>query len=502
MNATATATNKLEIEPRTYQHFIDGREFAGSSTGTITRQSPGHGVTVSTYIDGTADDVDSAVAAARRAFDEGPWPHSSAAEKQVMLLKVAGLITQHADELARIECLESGKPLAQAREEMHWAAGLWNYAATLPRHLHGESHNQLGADVFGMTLREPIGVVGMITPWNFPLLIISQKLPFALAAGCTAVIKPSELTSGTTLRLAGLLMEAGLPAGVVNVVTGLGRPVGQRIAEHPEVDMVSFTGSTVVGKAIAAASQSNLKKVSLELGGKNPQIVFPDADLDTALDAIAFGCYFNMGECCNSGSRLLLHRDVPDDYIDRIVDAAASIKVGDPLDASVRYGAIINREQHDKILAYIKSAQGSARLLTGGQPLTDGVPEQGRYIQPTVFADVQPGSPLADQEVFGPVLSILRFDSLDEAVRIANSTMYGLSASVWSPDLSTALRAARGIRAGTIWMNTFLEGTPELPFGGFGHSGLGRELGSNAAEEFTETKTLYARLNTREAAWL
>jgi len=490
---------QLPSEPARYAMWIDGKPFDPAGA-TITRASPAHDVPVSVYPAGTATDVDRAVASARAAFDKGSWPRTSGADRAAVLTKTAALIRGHAAELALIETLESGKPIAQAREEMGWAAGIWDYAATLARGLRGETCNTLGEATLGLTLREPIGVVGLITPWNFPLLIVSQKLPFALAAGCTCVVKPSEFTSGTTLRLAALLKEAGLPDGACNVVTGLGDPVGARLCRHDEVDMVSFTGSTRVGREVVAASAGNLKKVALELGGKNPQVVFPDADLDAALDAVVLGVFFNMGECCNSGSRLLLHKDVPDSFVQRIVDEAAKVRIGDPLDEATQVGAIINEAQFEKIRGCIEAGRKEgARIRLGGNPLAS---KAGRYIEATVIDQVRPGTTLASEEVFGPVLSILRFADPDEAAAIANGTMYGLSASVWTRDFDTAMCMSRAIRAGTVWINTFLEGAPEMPFGGYRLSGLGRELGRHAAEEYTEIKTVWAHLGPRTPAWV
>ena len=357
----------LPTEPQPFEMLIDGRWVTNLSGERFHTESPAHDVTVGVYPLADAVDVDAAVAAARRAFDDGPWPKMPGAERARLLHRTADAVRDHLEDLARLEVLESGKPIAQARGEMETTAELWDYAATLARHVYGDAYNTLGADKLGFVFREPVGVVGMITPWNFPLLIISQKLPFALAVGCTAVVKPSELTPGTTLRLAGLMMDAGLPEGVVNVVTGFGVPVGARLAEHPDVDMLSFTGSTAVGKRIVAAAQGNLKKVSLELGGKNPQIVCADADLEAALDAVVFGVYFNMGECCNSGSRLLVERAIADDFVAQVVERARTVPVGDPLDEATKVGAIINQAQFDKIMAYIDAGQQEgAELRLGG----------------------------------------------------------------------------------------------------------------------------------------
>jgi betaine-aldehyde dehydrogenase len=483
----------------TYAMWIDGQAVPAKSGQTFSRESPAHGVKVGEYPLAGSDDVDAAVGAARRAFDIGSWPHTPGAERAKALLRAAELIRANKDEFALIETLESGKPIKQARDEMEWSAALWDYAAALCRHLHGDSYNTLGTQVLGLTIREPIGLVGMITPWNFPLLIISQKLPFALAAGCTCVVKPSELTPGTTLRLGELLAEAGLPAGVVNIISGYGEPAGARLSEHPDINMISFTGSTEVGKAVVGSSKSNLKKVELELGGKNPHIVFADADLEAALDAVVFGVCFNMGECCNSGSRLLVQGSIAENFINQVIATAKKIPVGDPLDEQTKIGAIIDGKQFEKILSYIESgSHDGARLRLGGKALNH---ENGRFVEATIFDGVQPEMAIAKEEIFGPVLSILTFDTAEEAIRIANNTIYGLSAGVWTRDIDTAFTVSRGIRAGTIWINTFMDGYPELCFGGFNQSGLGRELGRFSIEEFTELKTVQVHLGPRTGWW-
>ncbi len=485
--------------PFHYELWINGQEVPAGSGKRFERRSPAHGTVIGDYAEADIADVDTAVSVAREAFDHGPWPHSSGADRMKCLLKAAELIRQQKEELALIETLESGKPISQARDEMDWAAGLWDYAATLCRHIHGDTYNALGTSMLGLVIREPIGVVGMITPWNFPLLIVSQKLPFALAAGCTCVIKPSELTSGTTLRLGKLLAEAGIPDGVVNIVSGYGDPVGSRLSEHPQVDMMSFTGSTKVGKAVVGAGRHNLKKVELELGGKNPQIIFADADLEAALDAAVFGICFNMGECCNSGSRILIQRPIAEEFVRRVVELAREVPVGDPLDEKTKVGAIASEPQYEKIMGYIEQGRNAgARLQLGGEPLQI---LDGRFIATTVFDQVRPEMAIAKEEIFGPVLSILTFDTAEEAIEIANSTNYGLSSGVWTRDFDTAISVSRRIRAGTIWVNTFMDGYAELPFGGYKESGQGRELGRFAIEEFTELKTIQLHLGPRSSWW-
>ncbi|WP_372836935.1 aldehyde dehydrogenase family protein, partial [Puniceibacterium confluentis] len=406
------------------------------------------------------------------------------------------------EEIAVMEVLESGKPISQARAEIAGAADLWRYAASLARTMHGDSHNTLGPDMLGVVLRDPIGVVSIITPWNFPFLIVSQKLPFALAAGCTAVVKPSEMTPSTTVMLGEMLIEAGLPAGVVNIVLGFGDPVGARMSTHPDVDMVSFTGSTGVGKRIAAAAAGTLKKLSFELGGKNPQVIFADADLDAAADAITFGIYFNAGECCNSGSRIIVHEDVAQALTDKIVALSRRVSFGDPMHPDTQVGAIISPEHQAKIAGYVSDAKdGGATIALGGGALDlDGLP--GQFYGPTVVTDVTPDMAIAQDEVFGPVLAVLRFRDFDEALALANGATYGLSAGVWSRDMHTCLQFARRVQAGTVWTNTWMDGFPEMPFGGVKQSGQGRELGRYGLEEFTELKTLTMKVTPGRDPWV
>jgi len=485
---------------RAFQMMIDGKWVDSAEGRTIERVSPGHGVVVSRYQAGTKADAEKAIAAARRAFDEGAWPRMTASQRSLVLLRAADIIAERADELAYLDAIESGKPISQAKGELGGAADIWRYAAALARDLHGESYNTLGDGTLGVVLREAIGVVSIITPWNFPFLIVSQKLPFALAAGCTTVVKPSELTSASTLLLGEILEAAGVPAGVVNIITGTGPEVGAPMTTHPDVDMVSFTGSTGVGRLTMANAAQTLKKVSLELGGKNPQIVFPDANLDEFIDAAVFGAYFNAGECCNAGSRLILHRDIADEVTRRIAELSAKVKVGDPLDPETQVGAIITPQHLEKIAGYVSAAsKDGAAVAHGGTALDLGM---GQFMAPTILSAVRPDMAVAREEVFGPVLSVLTFETTEEAISIANAIDYGLSAGVWSRDFDTCLMIGRSVRAGTIWMNTFMDGAAELPFGGYRQSGLGRELGRHAVEDYTETKTLNMHIGRRTGWWM
>lgn len=485
--------------PGRYQLFIDGRWTDGAGGATGERTSPGHGVVVSRYAFASASDVDAAVGAARRAFDLGPWPRMKASERAAVLLKTADLIAANAKEIARLDALESGKPIRQARGEVGGAVDIWRYAASLARTLHGESYANLGEDMLGVVLRQPIGVVAIVTPWNFPFLIVGQKLPFALAAGCTVVMKPSELTSASTVLLVRLLMEAGLPEGVVNLVMGTGPEVGAPMVSHPDVDMISFTGSTRVGKWAMESAARTLKKVSMELGGKNAQVVFPDGDIEAAVDAALFGAFFNAGECCNAGSRLLLHTDIAEDFLAAMDARRKDVVVGDPLDEATDVGAIITPEHLAKIEGAVAAATGAGAVLRGGSRLAAAA---GQYLEPTIVSGVRPDMPIARDEVFGPVVSVLTFSDPGEAVALANSTDYGLSAGVWSADIDTALGFARAVRTGTVWVNTFMDGHPELPFGGFKQSGLGRELGKHAVEDYSEPKTIQIHRGPRTSWWV
>ena len=353
-----------------------------------------------------------------------------------------------------------------------------------------------------VVLKEPIGVVSVICPWNFPFWILSQKLPFALAAGCACVVKPSEMTPSTAVMLADILEEAGLPAGVVNIVLGYGQPVGALMASHDGVDMVTFTGSTAVGKSIAAAASATLKKVALELGGKNPQVIFPDADMDSAADAVTFGTYFNAGECCNSGSRIIVHEDIAADFTARVVALSRRVAFGDPLNEATQVGAIVSTAHQGKIDGYVKAAVAAgARVVLGGGPMVvAGLP--GEFYQPTVVTGVMPDMAIAREEVFGPVLAVLTFRTLDEAVALANDASYGLSAGVWSENVHTCLEFARRVQAGTIWTNTWMDGFPEMTFGGMKQSGSGREIGRFGLDEFMEIKTVAMRVGRTRANWV
>lgn len=502
MNAPLNISMPKEASqaPKAYKLLIDGKHVDARDGRSIERASPGHGFLVSRYAQAGAAEVEAAVQAAHKAFETGPWPRMKASERAAVLLKAADLIETRLEEIARLDAMESGKPITQARGEIGGAIDIWRYAASLARTLHGESYANLGDDMLGVVLREPIGVVSIITPWNFPFLIVSQKLPFALAAGCTAVVKPSEMTSASTFVLGDILLEAGLPAGVVNILAGFGADVGAPMVSHPLVEMVSFTGSTRVGKMTMAAASNSLKKVSMELGGKNGQIVFPDADLEAAADAAVFGGFFNAGECCNAGSRLIVHAAIADDFLGAVKALAEKVKVGDPLDDRTKVGAMISADHMEKVAGYVAAAQiDGGSVFTGGARLQSNA---GQYLDPTIVRNVTEDMAITREEVFGPVLSVLTFETIEKALHIANNTPYGLSAGVWSASIDTCMSVARGVRSGTVWVNTFMEGYPELPFGGYKQSGLGRELGKRAVEDYTEEKTIQFHRGQRTGWWV
>ncbi|ANK76729.1 aldehyde dehydrogenase family protein [Ensifer adhaerens] len=479
---------------RSFGFFIDGQWKEG--TDHFERASPGHGTPVTRTVRCTIDDLNAAVAAARNAFEDRRWSGLSGAARASVLLRVAEILRRRRDEIAYWETLENGKPISQARGEIDHCIACFEVGAGAARLLHGDSFNSLGDDLFGMVLREPIGVIGLITPWNFPFLILCERVPFILASGCTMVVKPSEVTSVTTLLLAEVLAEAGLPAGVYNVVTGSGRSIGQALAEHPDVDMLSFTGSTAVGRScVHAAADSNFKKLGLELGGKNPIIVFADSDLEDAADGAAFGISFNTGQCCVSSSRLIVERSVAAEFEKLLVEKMKKIRVGDPLDEGTQVGAITTEAQNATILDYIaKGKAAGAKLLTGGETIDLG---HGQYIAPTLFSGVSRDMAIARDEIFGPVLCSMHFDTVEEAIQLANDTVYGLAASVWTKNIDKALTVTRKVRAGRFWVNTIMAGGPEMPLGGFKQSGWGREAGVYGVEEYTQVKSVHVEIGKR-----
>ncbi len=484
------------------RHLINGAWCESESDEWSERISPSHGVVVSKVSKGGASETNRAIESARSAFDSGCWNGLSGKERGAVLLEVADLIEANVERIALLESLESGKPITQSRGEVSGAADMWRYAASLARTSTGDSHNSLGDDMVGVVLKQPIGVVSIITPWNFPFWILNQKLPFALAAGCTTVVKPSEFTPSSTVMMGELLIEAGLPAGVCNIVLGYGQPVGSLMASHGSVDMVTFTGSTAVGKSITETSAVTLKKVALELGGKNAQVIFPNANLEDAADAVVFGVYFNAGQCCNSSSRLILHEDIAVPFIETIIELSKKVVFGNPLNPATQVGAIVTDEHIKKIHQYVKKAEAEgATIALGGDVLSvDGLSTQ--FYQPTIMVDITNEMSIASDEVFGPVLTVQTFKTLEEAIELTNATKYGLSAGVWSDDIHTCLEYVRGVDVGTVWTNTWMDGFPEMAFGGMKESGQGREIGQYGFDEFLEVKSVVMRVGHTRSAWV
>lgn len=475
-------------------HHIDGADEPGAG-GHFAAVSPRDGQVLAQVADGGAAEVDAAVAAARRAFDTGPWPRLAPAERGRILLRLADLLEERRAELALTVSLEMGKPITDAYDiELRAAVTTFRWYGQLADKLTDESPHT-APDALALVTREPAGVVGAVVPWNFPLTLASWKVAPALAAGCTVVLKPSENSPLSALLLGRLATEAGLPPGVLNVVNGHGPVAGRAIGLHPDVDVLAFTGSTAVGRHfLHYAADSNLKRVWLELGGKSPNIVLPDApDLDRAAATAAWGIFFNQGEMCTAPSRLLVHTSIADRVTEAVVRRARELRVGDPLDPATEMGALVGEAHLERVQDHVAAglAEG-ARLLTGGsRALTD---TGGSFLEPTVFDHVGPGMRLAREEIFGPVLSVLTFDDLDEAVRLANATEYGLAAGLWTSDLSTAHRVSRALKAGTVWVNCYEEGDLTVPFGGMKQSGNGRDKSAHALEKYTELKTTWIQL--------
>src|SRR5437870_1541865 len=467
-----TVATKAKISPG--RLLIGGQWIDGSKKfDTI---NPATGEVLTQIVSASADDVDRAVAAARRAFEDrsGPWRKFSASERGRLIWRLADLVEKNIDELAELETLDNGKPIFESRYvDMPMVIDVLRYYAGWATKIHGQTVNTFET-AFTYTLREPVGVVGLIIPWNFPLLLASWKLGPALACGCTVVLKPAEQTPLTTLRMGELAIEAGIPAGVLNVVTG-GPEAGKAMVRHPGIDKIAFTGSTSVGREIMKGAAETLKRVTLELGGKSPNIVFADSDIDNAVKGAINGIFYGKGEVCNAGSRLFVENKVKDEFVEKLVGRAKKMQPADPLDPKTRMGAIVSQEQIETVLGYIEAGKKEgAKLVSGGNRVSvEG--GKGYFIEPTIFADVKNEMKIAQEEIFGPVLATLSFDDVDQVIAQANQNPYGLAAAVWTRDVKKAHSVSRQLKAGTVWINTYGLMDASLPFGGYKQSGFGRE---------------------------
>ncbi|MBJ7439517.1 MAG: aldehyde dehydrogenase family protein [Sphingopyxis sp.] len=479
------------IAGRAKKLLIGGDWVDARSGETFETINPADGEVLGHAAAGDAADVDAAVDAARKAFEDPAWSGMAPHARSRLLLRIADKIEAHAEELAQIESRDNGAPLTIARAMIAGVAETFVYYAGWATKIYGETNPSPGG-IFNYTLREPVGVCGHIVPWNGPLTSAAWKIAPALACGNTVILKPAEQTPLSSVRFGELLMEAGLPPGVVNIVTGFGETAGAAIAAHGDIDKVGFTGSTEVGKKILAASTGNLKRVTLELGGKSPNIVFPDADLDVAAATTAQGFWFLSGQVCVAASRILVHRSIHDAFAAKLAEHARAIPVGHPDDAATLMGPVVSREQFDRVTGYFGVAHADgAELVTGGK----AIDRPGFYIEPTIFAGANNNMRIAREEIFGPVTVLIPFDDEAEALRIANDTAFGLAAAVWTKDLGRAHRMARALKAGTVWINTYLYTDLISPFGGYKQSGIGRELGRQSIDAYTEVKSVYAKLD-------
>jgi len=481
--------------------YINGEWSAASDGGTRKLINPSNGEVIAVVAEGTKADAERAIAAARAAFDNGPWPDTPSLDRAKLLFKLADKIEEHFTELSRLETLNNGKPVRETEYDVTDAANCFRYYAGFATKPQGQTFD-VPAPSQTMVVREPIGVCGQIIPWNYPLLMAAWKLAPALAAGNVCVLKPSELTPLTALRLATLVDEVGFPKGVVNIVLGAGPVVGQAIAESSLVDKIAFTGGTKTGRAVMQAATGNLKKISLELGGKSPNIVFADADFDTAVDYALYGIYANAGQVCSAGSRLLVQDSIADKFVAKVVERAKKIRVGDGFDPSTEMGPIISRAHQEKVEAYIElGKKEGATLAAGGTRPPGALGEKGNFVEPTIFTNTRPDMRIVQEEIFGPVLVVQTFKDEAEAVKLANDTVYGLAGAVFTNDIAKAHRVIKKLRAGITWINTYHPTYNEAPWGGYKQSGIGRELGTYGYESYTEVKQINVNLAVEPTGW-
>ena len=474
--------------------LIDGKWVEAASGKHFESRNPATGELLATVVEGDREDINRAVTAARKAF-EGPWSKFKPFERQQVLLKLADLVEKHFDELSSLDTLDMGAPISRTRGSRQRVLGMLRWYAGQATSLHGETiPNSLPGDIFSYTLKEPVGVVGAIIPWNGPLGASIWKVGPALATGCTVILKPAEEAPLTSLRLGELALEAGVPPGVVNVVPGYGETAGAALAEHPGVDKVAFTGSHLTGQSIVKASAGNLKRVSLELGGKSPDIVFADADIEQAVPGAAMAVFANSGQICSAGTRLFVEQKIYDEFVGRVAEYGKKLKVGNGIDPNTQIGPLVSEQQLDRVTSYLDvGRKEGAQALAGGARATEGALSKGYFVPPTVFANVRDDMRIAQEEIFGPVISAIPFKDTDELIRRANATTFGLGSGVWTRDVSKAHHLAKSIRAGSVWVNCYQAMDPAVPFGGYKMSGYGRESGKQHLEEYLNVKAVWIK---------
>jgi betaine-aldehyde dehydrogenase len=490
------AETKTEVQ--TYKMFVNGEWVASNSGKTFPVYDPSIEEVIAQVPEADAKDVDRAVAAAKSAFEDGPWSQTTAQDRGRILHKLADRIRAEAAKLAEIEARNCGKPIVEAEYDINDVATCFEYYAGLANKITGHV-NPVPDNALSLSMKEPVGVAGQIIPWNYPLLMAAWKLAPALAAGCTCVLKPAEQTPLTALEMANWFEEVGLPPGVVNIVTGFGEGAGAPLVRHPDVNKIAFTGSAQVGKMIMRDAAEMVKRVTLELGGKSPNIFFADADFEAAIDGALFGVFINQGEVCSAGSRVLVEQKIYSKFVEAMTEKAKKIKLGPPMERDTKMGPLVSKEQYERVRSYQDIGKKEAKLATGGGRAAGFA--KGYYVEPTIFYDVDNSARISREEIFGPVCTVIPFKDEKDALRIANDTPYGLAAAVWSRDIYKALRMVKAIKAGIVWVNHMQPTYVEAPWGGYKQSGFGRELGPWGIEEYLETKQVHINLNEQPIGW-